>query len=95
LTGPEALSAADVVARISQMAGREIALVQPPLPAWDAELRSSGMDPWLLESTVHLYEAVARGALGNVSPDVERVLGRPPRALDEWLRDELLPLLRD
>jgi len=38
----------------------------------------TGMDEWLLGSTVHLYEAVARGALANVSPDVERVLGRPP-----------------
>jgi uncharacterized protein YbjT (DUF2867 family) len=95
LTGPEALRAADVAGRISEIAGREIALVQPPLDAWQAELRSSGMDPWLLESTVHLYEAVARGALGDVSPDVERVLGRPPRPIDDWIRDELLPLLRD
>ena len=44
---PEALDAADVAARISQITGREIALVQPPLDAWQAELRSSGMDPWL------------------------------------------------
>jgi len=95
LTGPEALSAADVAARISQITGHEIALVQPPLDAWQAELRSSGMDPWLLESTVHLYEAVARGALGDVSPDVERVLARPPRPFDDWIRDELLPRLRD
>jgi uncharacterized protein YbjT (DUF2867 family) len=95
LTGPEALRAADVAARISEITGREIALVQPPLDAWQAELRSSGMDPWLLESTVHLYEAVARGALGDVSPDVERVLGRSPRPLDEWLHDELAPLLGD
>jgi uncharacterized protein YbjT (DUF2867 family) len=95
LTGPEALSAAGVAGRISKVSGREISLLQPPLDAWQAELRSSGMDPWLLESTVHLYEAVARGALADVSPDVERVLGHPPRVLDDWIRDELLPLLRD
>jgi hypothetical protein len=53
------------------------------------------MDPWLVESTVHLYEAVARGALADVSPDVERVLGRSPRPLDDWIRDELVPLLGD
>jgi len=93
LTGPEALSAADVATRISEVTGREIALLQPPLDAWQAELRSSGMDPWLLESTVHLYEAVSRGALADVSPDVERVLGHPGRPLDSWIRDELVPLL--
>jgi uncharacterized protein YbjT (DUF2867 family) len=95
LTGSEALSAADVAGRISEVTGREIALSQPPLHTWQEGLRQSGMDPWLVDSTVHLYEAVARGALGDVSPDVERVLGRPPRALDDWIRDEFLPLLRD
>jgi uncharacterized protein YbjT (DUF2867 family) len=95
LTGPEALDAAGVAARISTVAGREVSLLQPPLDSWQADLRSSGMDPWLVDSTVHLYEAVARGALSDVSPDVERVLGRKPRPIDDWIRDELVPLLRD
>jgi len=95
LTGPEALDAAAVAARISGAAGRDIALVQPPIVPWQAELRSNGMDPWLVASTVHLYEAVARDALADVSPEVERVLGRPPRPIDDWIRDELVALLRD
>jgi uncharacterized protein YbjT (DUF2867 family) len=95
LTGPEALSAADVVTRISMVTGLEIALLQPPIDTWQAELRSSGMDPWLVASTVHLYEAVAHDALAEISPDVERVTGRPPRPLDDWIRDELVPLLGD
>jgi uncharacterized protein YbjT (DUF2867 family) len=95
LTGPEALAAAAVAARIGSVAGCEIALVQPPIVSWQAELRANGMDRWLVESTVHLYEAVARGALASVSPEVERVLGRPPRPIDDWIRDELVPLLRD
>ncbi len=94
LTGPEALGAAAVAARISAIAGLEITLVQPPIDDWQQGLRSSGMDPWLVDSTVHLYDAVARGALEGVSPDVERVIG-PPLPLDEWIRDELVPLLRD
>ena len=95
LTGPEALDAAAVAARIASIAGREISLLQPSIVSWQAELRSNGMDRWLVESTVHLYEAVARDALADVSPDVERVLGRPPRPLDDWIRDEMVPLLRD
>jgi uncharacterized protein YbjT (DUF2867 family) len=95
LTGPEALSAADVTARISAVTGREIELLQPPIDAWADAIRLSGMDPWLVDSTVHLYEAVTRGALADVSHDVERVLGRAPRPLDDWIRDELVPLLRD
>jgi len=93
LTGPAALTAAEVAARIAAVAGHEIELVQPPLDQWQQGLIKSGMDPWLVASTVHLYEAVARDALADVSPDVERVLRRPPRPLDDWLRDALVPLL--
>jgi uncharacterized protein YbjT (DUF2867 family) len=95
LTGPEALNAADLVARITAVTDRELELRQPPMAKWEAGLVASGMDAWLASSTVHLYQAVARGALADVSPDVERVLGRAPRRLDEWLRDELEPLLRE
>lgn len=93
LTGPEALSATDLGARISDVTGRAIEVVQPPLDVWQKELIAGGMDPWLVVSTLHLYEAIARGALDDLSSDVERVLGRPPRPIDDWLRDELVPLL--
>jgi uncharacterized protein YbjT (DUF2867 family) len=95
LTGPEALSAADVAARIAALTERAVSLLQPPIESWQAELRSNGMDPWLVDSTVHLYEAVARDALAELSPAVERLTGRSPRPLDDWIRDELVPLLHD
>jgi uncharacterized protein YbjT (DUF2867 family) len=95
LTGPEALSAADVAARIGAAAGREISLLQPSIVSWQAELRSGGMDRWLVDSTVHLYKAVANDALAELSPEVERITGHAPRPLDDWIRDELVPLLRD
>ena len=44
-----------------------------------ADLRVTALDPWLAESTVHLYEAVARGALADVTDTLERVLGRSAR----------------
>ncbi len=94
LTGPEALTAAELASRIGLVTGTEIALSQPDLARWSAALVAGGMDPWLAESTAHLYEAVAGGALGDVSADVERVVGAPPRPIDEWIRDELAPRLR-
>jgi uncharacterized protein YbjT (DUF2867 family) len=94
LTGPEALTAADLARRIGLALGREIALRQPDLVKWHADLLGGGMDPWLADSTVHLYGAVANGALGEVSPDVERVLGRPARPIDDWLRAVLASRLR-
>ncbi len=94
LTGPDALTADGLARRIELAVGREIALVQPELARWRDGLSASGMDPWLVESTVHLYEAVARGALAEVSPDVERVLGRRARPIDGWLREVLVSSVR-
>jgi uncharacterized protein YbjT (DUF2867 family) len=94
LTGPEALTAADLADRIGQVAGTKIELVQPDLRKWADGLLASSMDPWLAASTVHLYEAVARGALADVSDEVGRVLRRAPQPIDLWLRDGLLPRLR-
>ena len=93
LTGPQALTAAELASRIERVTGTAIALVQPELEAWHASLTASGMDPWLADSTLHLYRAVTGGALGAVSPDVERVLGRGPRPIDDWLADVLAPML--
>jgi uncharacterized protein YbjT (DUF2867 family) len=73
VTGPEALDGDDVAARLG------VTRLDPPLAQWRDAVAKTGIDPWLLDSTVRLYEAVARGALDVVSPDVERVLGRTPR----------------
>jgi uncharacterized protein YbjT (DUF2867 family) len=80
LTGPEALDGDEVAARLG------VRRLDPPLARWRDAVAASGMDPWLLESTVRLYEAVARGALARVSPAVARVLGRPPHRVFERLR---------
>jgi len=93
LTGPEALTAAELATRVGTAVGRGIELLQPDLQSWGEGLQRSGMDPWLVDSTVHLYEAVAQGALADTSDAVGRVLRRSPRPIDEWLNDELLPRL--
>jgi uncharacterized protein YbjT (DUF2867 family) len=75
LTGPEALDGDEVGARLG------VRRLDPPLDVWRAAAVEGGLDPWLADSTVHLYEAVARGALEEVTDTVERVLGRPARAV--------------
>ncbi len=87
LTGPEAVDGDELADRLG------VRRLDPPRAVWRTSLLDSGMDPWLVDSTVHLYDAVERGALDFVSPDVERVVGRPPRPIDEWIDDELRPRL--
>jgi uncharacterized protein YbjT (DUF2867 family) len=73
ITGPEALDGDEVASRLG------VQRVDPPLSEWRDAVVAGGLDPWLADSTVELYAAVARGALAGVSPDVERVTGRRPR----------------
>jgi uncharacterized protein YbjT (DUF2867 family) len=73
ITGPEALDGDEVASRLG------VQRLDPPLTEWRDAVVAGGLDPWLADSTVELYAAVARGALADVSPDVERITGRPPR----------------
>ncbi len=73
ITGPEALDGDEVAARLG------VKRIDLPLDRWRETVVASGLDPWLADSTVHLFEAIARGALAETTDTVERVLGRPPR----------------
>ena len=73
VTGPEALDGDEVAARFG------VRRLDPPLDEWRDNVIAGGLDQWLADSTVELYRAVAAGALADVSPVVEQVLGRPAR----------------
>lgn len=73
ITGPEALDGDEVAERLG------VKRIDLPLNRWRETVVASGLDPWLADSSVHLFEAVARGALADTTDTVERVLGRPPR----------------
>jgi uncharacterized protein YbjT (DUF2867 family) len=74
LTGPEALDGDELAARLG------VQRLDPPVDQWRDAAVAGGLDPWLADSTVHLYKAVARGALAEVTGTVPRALGRPARA---------------
>jgi uncharacterized protein YbjT (DUF2867 family) len=73
ITGPDALDGDEVAARLG------VKRLDPPLESWRDAVVAGGLDPWLADSTVHLYEAVARGALAEVTDTVPRLLSRSAR----------------
>lgn len=87
LTGPAALSYDQVAAALSVAAGRAVAY-EPVAPAeYEARLRAAGMPDWRAFDLAHI--ASAYGAAENaVSPDLARLLGRPPRSLAAFLEDQ-------
>jgi uncharacterized protein YbjT (DUF2867 family) len=86
LTGPEALTMAEVAARLSAATGKPIRYVNvPPEDARRAQL-AAGMPPFLADALFELFSERRRGIEAKVWPDSERLLGRRPTSFDEFAR---------
>lgn len=87
LTGPEALTFAEIAARAGAVLGRELRYVEETVEEAWASRRAGWPDApdWLVEAWLSTYTAIRDGELARVSPDVERVCGHPPRRLEDVL----------
>ena len=86
LTGPEALSMAEVAARLSAATGKTIRYVNvPPEDARKAQL-AAGMPPFLADALFELFSERRKGIEAKVWPDSERLLGRRPTSFDEFAK---------
>ena len=88
LTGPQTLTQADQVATIGAVLGETVRWVELPREdararlvewGWPAESADGALDAWA--GMVDRPE--------EVSPDVERILGRPALSFAQWVRDHL------
>jgi len=86
LTGPESLTRAEVAQAFGKELGRPVAYQ----PLTDQQFRAA-MKPYLtpsyLELLSHLYAIVRDGHTAATTDTVQRVLGRPPTSLAQFLRD--------
>ncbi len=87
LTGPEPLSDDDIAARFSTVLGRDIKHIQLPMAAVRESMLGSGVPEWNIDGLAELWAFYETGAAAGVSPDVERLLGRPARSFDDFVRD--------
>jgi len=85
ITGPEALSFAEVTARIGAAIARSLTFQ----PISDTEARQryllTGASAEETEAHVSLWRAIGEGRLATVTDNVRRILGRKPIALDQWV----------
>ena len=87
ITGGEAFTMAEAAERVSRFAGRPMTYVAETLEEARASRAPSGAPAWEIEGWVTTYAAIAAGDLVQVSGDVERLTGRKPITLDEFLGD--------
>ena len=91
VTGPEALSYADVAARLSAATGRRVSYADVPDDAARQGLLGAGLDEWFAGALVGLYQDYRRSGTGGyaaqVTGTVQQLTGRPPRTLDNLLTE--------
>lgn len=85
LTGPDALTLADVAAAINVATSRHVRFVDQTTEEAYASRAGYGAPDWQLDAWVSTYLAIAAGALATVTTDVETVTGTPPMSLTEYL----------
>lgn len=85
LNGPEALSYYDVADRISRICGRTVRYVDIPMSEQKKAMLSAGMPEWQAQALLELQEYYVQGNGGELNDDVQRITGRPPRNLDQFL----------
>src|SRR6266700_604564 len=84
LTGPEALSMADVAEKLSAATGRRIVYVNvAPEQATSAQL-AAGIPPFTADALAELFAERRKGKEAQVSPAVQTILGRPATSFDEF-----------
>lgn len=87
LTGPEALTLADVAAIAVRITGRNITFVDETIDEARASRAHYGAPEWQVDAWISTYTAIRDGELQHVSDDISRLLGRPATSLDEAIAE--------
>jgi uncharacterized protein YbjT (DUF2867 family) len=95
VTGPDALSYADVAAKLTAAMHRQISYVAAPDEAVRQALLGAGLNDWFADALIGLYQDYRRsgtdGYAAQVTDTVARLTGRPARSLDDLLA-EMAPI---
>lgn len=87
LTGPESLSGPDIAKLLSEVSGRSIEHQSIPLPALIEGMVQHGLPRPVAEVFASFDAGFAAGELSAVSDTVQRLTGKAPQTLGDFLRE--------
>lgn len=87
LTGPEALTYAQMAQKLSHCLGERVRYSYFPLWAVQTSLWIKGVRPDAIASDIALASALESGAEAHVTSAVAELLGHAPRTFDEFVRE--------
>lgn len=89
VTGPEALTLAEVASLLTEVTGTPTRYLDETVPEAYASRASYGAPDWQVDAWVSTYTAIAAGEVSAVSDTVPRLTGRPATSLRELLTQGL------
>lgn len=87
LTGPDALTFAEMADALSRAVGRTISFVDVPPESMRSALVDLGLPAWQADGLLEEFAMSRRGEAAEVESGVREALGRPPRSFDEFAHD--------
>ncbi|HMG29697.1 MAG TPA: hypothetical protein VK585_06230 [Jiangellaceae bacterium] len=86
MTGPEAMTMAELATRTADVVGRPMRFEDESVEdAYQWRRTQFDAEPWEVDGWVSTYTSIADGSMSEVTDDVERVLRRPARSLEQAL----------
>jgi uncharacterized protein YbjT (DUF2867 family) len=87
ITGPQALSYGEMVAKIGAVIGDELRCDTISEEEERREMIANGDAAEIVAAHLSIYNAIRTGRLAKVTDTVERILGRKPTTFDQWVRE--------
>ncbi|OKI01190.1 hypothetical protein A6A06_20420 [Streptomyces sp. CB02923] len=94
ISGPQALTLPALAERFGAVLRRPVRHVDVPLDdSWRAALAERGVGPQLIDGLFALYSNYRHEGVAGLGDGVQRVLGRPPRPVEDFAAEVLVPAL--
>ena len=87
ITGPEALSHAEMADRLSTALGRHIEYIDAPSADMRQALLGVGFPTWQADGLIEDYEHYRRGEASDVTSTVQEITGQAARSFAQFARD--------
>ena len=87
ITGPEALTHAEIAAQFSAVLGREVRFINVSPEEMRQAVIGVGFPLWQADGLIEDYAHYARGEAAAVTADVEMITGRAPRSFKGFVND--------
>jgi uncharacterized protein YbjT (DUF2867 family) len=87
LTTPEAFTIGEFATALGAELRRPVNYVDVPIAAARESMVGMGMDPWIVDGYMELFEGFADNWGNKISDDTQKILGRPARSYREFVAD--------